>query len=92
MGTAASILSVTSGFALLGYPLPPATVLATSIVVDLALAPLTAIIASRRGRSALGWTIAGLTLGMWALAVVLILPAANRSPEPPSYPPTSDAA
>jgi hypothetical protein len=92
MGTAASILSVTSGFALLGRPLPPATVLATSIVVDLALAPLTAIIASRRGRSALGWTIAGLTLGMWALAVVLILPAADRSPEPPSYPPTSDAA
>jgi hypothetical protein len=91
MGTAASILSVTSGFALLGYRLPPATILATSIVVDLALAPLIAVIASRRGRSALGWTIAGLTLGMWALAVVLILPAANRS-QPPSYPPTSDAA
>lgn len=92
MGTAATILSMTSGFALMGYRLPPATILATSIVVDLALAPLTAVIASRRGRSALGWTIAGLTLGMWALAVVLILPAANRSPEPPSYPPTSDAA
>jgi hypothetical protein len=92
MHTAATILSVTSGFALLGYRLPPATILATSIVVDLALAPLTAIIASRRGRSTLAWTIAGLTLGMWALAVVLMLPASNRSHEPPSYPPTSDAA
>ena len=92
MSIAAHILSVTSGFALMGYRLPPATILATSIVVDLALAPLTAVIASRRGRSALGWTFAGLTLGMWALAVVLILPASNRSHEPPSYPPTSDAA
>jgi len=92
MSIAASILSVTSGFALMGYRLPPATILATSIVVNLALAPLTAVIASRRGRSALRWTIAGLSLGMWALAVVLVLPASNRSHEPPTYPPTSDAA
>ena len=83
---------MTSGFALMGYRLPPATILATSIVVNLALAPLIAVIASRRGRSALGWTIAGLTLGMWALAVVLVLPASNRSHEPPTYPPTSHAA
>ena len=83
---------MTSGFALMGYRLPPATILATSIVVNLALAPLTAVIASRRGRSALGWTIAGLTLGMWALAVVLVLPASNRSHGPPTYPPTSHAA
>jgi hypothetical protein len=92
MTTLANILSLTSGFALMGYRLPPATMLATSIVVDLALAPLTAVIASRRGRSATGWTIAGLALGMWALAVVLILPAPNRQPPNQSYPPTSDAA
>jgi hypothetical protein len=92
MSTAANILSVTSGFALMGYRLPPATILATSIIVNIALAPLIAVIASRRGRRALGWTIAGLTLGMWALAAVLVLPASNRSHEPPSYPPTSDAA
>ncbi len=86
-------MSVTSGFALMGYHLPAATLLATSVVVDLALAPLTAVIASRRGRYATGWTIAGLALGMWALATVLILPAANRTnSEPPEYPPTSDAA
>ena len=92
MSIAANILSVASGFALMGYRLPPATILATSIVVNLALAPLTAVIASRRGRSVLAWTLAGLSLGMWALAVVLILPASGGSQEPPSYPPTSDAA
>ena len=92
MNLAANILSLTSGFALMGNHLPPLTILMTSIVVDLALAPLTAVIASRRGRSAMGWTIAGLALGMWALAVVLVLPAANRPRPDQSYPPTSDAA
>ena len=91
MRTAATILSVMSGFWLMGYRLPPATILATSIVVNLALAPLIAVIASRRGRSTLGWTITGLLLGMWGLAAVLVLPAV-RSQRPPSYPPTSDAA
>ena len=92
MHTVANILSLTSGFALMGYRLPPLTILMTSIVVDLALAPLTAVIASRRGRSGMRWTIAGLALGMWALALVLVLPAANRPQADKPYPPTSDAA
>ncbi len=93
MQTLADILSLTSGLAVMGYRLPPATILGTSIVVDLALAPLTAVIASRRGRNATRWTIAGLALGMWALAAVLILPAPNRSQNGSSgFPPTSDAA
>ncbi len=93
METLANILSLTSGLAVMGYRLPPATILATSIVVDLALAPLTAVIASRRGRNAARWTIAGLALGMWALAAVLVLPAPNRPRSgPPDFPPTSDAA
>ena len=93
MTTLASILSLTSGFALMGYRLPPATIIGTSIMVDISLAPLTAVIANRRGRSVIGWTIAGLALGMWAVAAVLILPAVNKSPSgPPSFPPTSDAA
>ena len=91
MTTLANIVSLTSGFALMGYRLPPATILVTSTLVNIALAPLIAVIASRRGRSTTGWTIAGLVLGMWALAAVLLLPPAER-PEPPSYPPTSDAA
>jgi hypothetical protein len=47
----ANLLSITSGFALMRYQGPPANLIATSIIVDLALAPLTAIVASRRGRS-----------------------------------------
>jgi hypothetical protein len=95
MTTIASILSIASGFALMGYREPPANMIATSIIINLALTPLTAIVASRRGRSALRWTIAGLLLGAWALAAVMIIPAPSQ-PAPPRpdapYPPTSDAA
>lgn len=95
MTTIAILLSLTSGFALLGYQEPPANLIATSVVIDLSLAPLTAIIASRRGRSTLRWAIGGLVLGAWALAAVLILPEnrpAPPRPQAPPLPPTSDAA
>jgi hypothetical protein len=95
MDTVASLLSIASGFALMGYREPPANLLATSIVVNLALTPLTAIVASRRGRSTLRWTIAGLALGAWALAAVMIIPPSRPAPprpQAPNYPPTSDAA
>ena len=95
MTTLAILLSLTSGFALLGYREPPANLIATSIVIDLSLAPLTAIIASRRGRSATRWAIVGLALGAWALAAVLILPESRPAPprpQAPTLPPTSDAA
>jgi hypothetical protein len=95
MTTLASILSIASGFVLMGYHEPPANLIATSIIINLALTPLTAIVASRRGRSALRWTIAGLILGAWALAAVMIIPAPSQ-PAPPRpdapYPPTSHAA
>ncbi|HVA77200.1 MAG TPA: hypothetical protein VNF27_04860 [Candidatus Binataceae bacterium] len=96
MHTLATILSLTSGFALMGNRLAPATILATSVVVDLALAPLTAIIAARRGRRTSVWAVAGLAFGMWSLAAVLLMPAVSSEraprPEPPAYPPTSHAA
>jgi hypothetical protein len=91
----ASLLSITSGFAVIGYSEPPANLIATSIIIDLALAPLTAIVAVRRGRSALRWAVAGLLLGAWALAAVLIIPGSRPAPprpDAPQYPPTSDAA
>jgi hypothetical protein len=95
MSIFASLLSLASGFALMGYRETPANLIATSIAINLALAPLTAIIASRRGRSATLWAIGGLALGAWALVAVMILPesrpAPPRPPAPP-LPPTSDAA
>ena len=95
MTTIASILSIASGFALMGYHEPQTNLIATSIIINLALTPLTAIVASRRGRSALRWTITGLALGAWALAAVMIIPPSRPAPPHPTapdYPPTSHAA
>ena len=88
MSTIAAILGVTSGFALLGYHETTARLIATSLAVDASLAPLTAIIAARRGRSPAFWAVAGFTFGMWALACVLLVRRRND----PDYPPESDAA
>ncbi|MGD0076976.1 MAG: hypothetical protein ABSD31_22020 [Candidatus Binataceae bacterium] len=72
MQTLATIMSFASGFALTGYNGGAVNLLATSIIINLSLAPLTAVAAYRRGRSGLAWGIIGLALGMWALAWVLI--------------------
>jgi len=94
METIATIIGFASGFALMGYRESAATLLVTSLAVDASLAPLTAVIAMRRGRATVLWTILGFAFGMWALAAVLMLPASRPKPRPtvPDYPPTSDAA
>ena len=88
MWTIATILNVTSGFALMRYRGGAPEIIATSLIIDAALAPLTATIASRRGRSALVWSLLGFAFGMWALAATLLL----RPRAPGAPPPTSDAA
>lgn len=86
--TIATILNVTSGFALMRYRGGAAEIIATSLIIDAALAPLTATIAARRGRSWLLWALLGFALGMWALAATLLIrPRAHATP-----PSTSDAA
>ena len=87
----AKILSLASGFALMRYHLPPAELVATSIVVDATLAPLTGVIASRRGRVGWLWGSIGFPFGMWSLAYVLIVRPRARAKDSPQQP-TSDAA
>jgi hypothetical protein len=92
MWTISSILNVTSGFVLMRYRGGPAELIATSLIIDAALAPLTAIIAARRGRSPLVWAVLGFALGMWALAATLLMRPRAEEPRPGAPPPTSDAA
>jgi hypothetical protein len=92
MNSFANIMAVASGFFLMGYKGPPANLLMTSIAVNLALAPMTGVIAMRRHRWVLLWTVIGLALGAWALVAILILPSSAAAPPPTKYPPTSDAA
>ena len=57
MQTLATIVAYASGFALMRYHESPANLLATSLAVDASLAPLTVIVAMRRGRAATLWAI-----------------------------------
>jgi hypothetical protein len=88
VNTIATILAVMSGFAFLGYREPAANLIATSLAVDAALAPLTAIVAARRSRSPTFWAVTGFVFGMWALAYVLLVPRHHGA----DYPTESDAA
>ena len=94
MNSFANIMAVASGFFLMAYKGPPENLLMTSIAVNLALAPMTGVIAMRRHRSVPIWTVIGLAFGAWALIAILVLPSYAAVPPPPptKYPPTSDAA
>jgi len=91
MQTLATIVAYTSGFALMRPHESAANLLATSLAVDASLAPLTAIVANRRGRATRLWAVIGFLFGLWAFIVVLLI----GKPKPPTtdeFPTTSDAA
>ena len=94
MQTIATIIAYASGFALMGYHESAATLLATSLAVDASLAPLTAIVAMKRGRPLIFWALLGFVFGLWAFILVLIVgKRADAVDSPPAdFPPTSDAA
>jgi hypothetical protein len=90
--TIALILSIASGLALIGFHASTANVIATSLIVDASLAPLTAVIAYQHGRSALRWAVAGFAFGAWALAAILILISVRITRRRDDFPHTPDAA
>jgi len=92
MQTLATILGLVSGFTLIGYHEPPAEIIATSLIIDASLAPLTAVIAARRGWSPALWSVLGFALGVWAFGFVLLMRSYGAGRGEPPLPPTSDAA
>jgi asparagine N-glycosylation enzyme membrane subunit Stt3 len=83
------LLGVTSGFILIGYHEPSLKLIATSVMIDAALAPITAVIALRRGRSPILWAFIGFMFGTWALAAAMLWPTrgtAGRREVPPRAP------
>jgi hypothetical protein len=64
MQTLATIVAYTSGFALMRPHESAANLLATSLAIDASLAPLTAIVANRRGRATRLWAIIGFLFGL----------------------------
>ena len=91
MQTLATILAYASGFALMHPRESAANLLATSLAVDASLAPLTAIVANRRGRDTRLWAVIGFPFGLWAFITVLLI-GKPRPTTPEEFPSTSDAA
>ena len=73
MHIVAIVLAVGSGFILTRPHAPSEELIATSLLIDAALAPVTAMLAHERGRSTLRWCIFGAALGMWALAAAFFV-------------------
>ncbi len=90
--TWATALGWASGFGLMGYQESPLNLIVTSAIINLTLAPLTAIVARRRGRSGTVWAVIGLCFGVWALAAALVLIAPPKSRPPGPVPPSPHAA
>jgi|HubBroStandDraft_6_1064221.scaffolds.fasta_scaffold328009_2 hypothetical protein len=87
----ATILGAASGFLIMGYHDQAPEIIATSLVVDASLAPLTGVIAAHRGWSPARWSIIGFPFGVWALGLVLLLRSTRRERSDRPFPP-SDAA
>jgi hypothetical protein len=92
--TLATIVAYASGYGLMHHHDPPAELLATSIAIDLTLAPLTILIAARNGRPLAVWSVLGILFGGWALFAALLIQPVFARTQPPVRPAprSSDAA
>lgn len=73
MHIVAVALAVGSGFFLMRPHASSEELIATSLLIDAALAPVTVMLARERGRSALRWGLFGAALGIWALAAAFLV-------------------
>jgi len=73
-----SALSYFTGLHFIDAGLDGEALLRTAALVHLLDAILCGLIAGQSGRSKKIWTVAGLGLGIWALATIFLLPAKKR--------------
>jgi hypothetical protein len=64
-----------SGLLFIKSNMEPETLVRTAALVHMLDAILCRVIAGHSGRHKLGWTVAGLFFGIWALGTLFLLPA-----------------
>lgn len=69
------VLGLWTGLALLAPEMAPATLRRTALLVHVCDAVVCGILARKAGRPRGAWTVAGFLGGVWALALLLLLPA-----------------
>jgi hypothetical protein len=77
----ATLVWYTSGVAFVAPPLSEEAMLGTGIAVSICHAVMCRLFARNNGYPRLGWTLLGLAGGIWAVAVLILLP--RRAPSPP---------
>ena len=80
---AAAILSWVSGLALVSSDLDAATQLGTSLVMLVCDAGMCRLFAHNNGYPKNLWTLLGVIGGLWAVAVLLLLPRRGAAPQRP---------
>ncbi|MCW5892127.1 MAG: hypothetical protein KIT14_16525 [bacterium] len=76
-----TLLGWWSGLAFVARPLPLPTLLGTMVILHLCDAFICRVIAVNNGRPPRSWFLIGLVGGVWAVAVLLLLPS-RAAPRP----------
>ena len=75
------LLGYASGLRLFSPEIDAATLLRTLLVVNTCQAAMCRLLAGNNGYSKNFWTAAGFITGIWAIAVLIVLPARRRPPQ-----------
>jgi hypothetical protein len=75
-----TLVAYWSGLGLVG-PVPPwSTLLGTMLILHICDAIMCRLLAQNTGRPATRWTIIGFVGGLWAVALLLLLPSRDGGP------------
>lgn len=74
------ILGYATGLRLVASDIDPGTLLRTLAVVHACDAVMCRLLAHNHGYSKPFWTAAGFVFGIWAVALIMVLPARHRPP------------
>ena len=76
------VVSVLSGLAFVAPDLPVPALLGTALGLHICDAILCRLFAHNNGYPKSLWTVLGLIAGLWAVAVLIVLPRRDASPSP----------
>ena len=77
------VIGYASGLRLLSPAMDPSTLLRTLLVVHTCDAVMCGLVAANNGYSKTLWSALGLVFGIWALAVIMLLPRRRTVPSDP---------
>jgi hypothetical protein len=84
--TVATLLGWLSGLEFVAPGLDDATLLGTALALHICYAIMCRLVAHNNGYPKNLWTALGLTAGLWAVAVLILLPRRDGAPPPPIRP------